>query len=143
MPVWRSRRRREPPAAPSVVDVNSTTNLKAGLAICALLAVIDVVGLAGTGMDDAPPFVVIAIGALFGLATLVALRPALRQVPVGLWTVIVTRVVSALSSLPPFFIDAPTWVRVACAVAIVLTVLGVGLLVPYVRRARGTAVRPA
>jgi hypothetical protein len=118
----------------------NSINLKAGAALCALLAVTDIAGLAGTGMDDAPPFFVIAIGAAFGVATLAALRPALRQVPAGLWTVIVTRTISALSSLPPFFIDVPTYIRVACAVAIALAVLGVGLLVPYARRASHPAV---
>jgi hypothetical protein len=123
--------------------MNTTSNLRFGIAICTFLGVIDVAGLAGTGMDDAPPFPVIAIGAVVGLVTLAAVRPALRQVPAGLWTVIVTRVISALSSLPPFFIDAPTWVRVACAVAIALAVLGVGLVLPYARRAGTSAVRPA
>jgi hypothetical protein len=123
--------------------MNNTTNLKFGIAICAFLGIVDVAGLAGTGMDDAPPFAVIAIGAVVGLVTLAALRPALRQVPAGLWTVVVTRVISALSSLPPFFIDAPTWVRVACAVAITLTVLGVGLVLPYARRASTSMVRSA
>jgi hypothetical protein len=121
----------------------NTSNLKVGIAICGLLALTDVAGLAGIGMDDAPPFAVIALGAAVGIATLVALRPALRQVPAALWVVIGTRAFSALSSLPPFFIDVSTWIRVACAVAIVLAVLGVGLLLPYARRARNAAVTPA
>lgn len=121
----------------------NTTNLKWGIAICAFLAVVDVAGLAGTGMDDAPPFAVIASGAVVGIVTLAALRPALRQVRAGLWTVIISRAVSALSSLPPFFIDAPTWVRVGCAITIALTVVGVGVLLPYARRGTTAAVRTA
>jgi hypothetical protein len=121
----------------------NNTNLKWGIAITAFLALIDVAGLAGTGMDDAPPFAVIASGAVVGIVTFAALRPALRQVRAGLWTVIVSRSVSALSSLPPFFIDAPTWVRVGCAVSISMTVLGVGLLLPYARRGTTAAVRTA
>jgi hypothetical protein len=42
----------------------------AGIAICALLALADVVGLAGTGMDDAPPVVVFVIAAALGVVTL-------------------------------------------------------------------------
>ena len=118
------------------MKTNTNTNLKWGLAVCGLLALTDVAGLAGTGMDDAPPFAVIAGSALLGVVTLAALRPALHQVPAALWTVIASRVLSALAGLPPFFVDAPTYVRVACAVAIVIAVLGVGLLVPYVRTAR-------
>jgi len=121
----------------------NTTNLKFGIAICGFLALTDVAGLAGAGMDDAPPFAVIALGAVVGLATLAALRPALRQVPAALWVVIATRAFSALSSLPPFFIDVSTWIRVACAVAIALAVVGVGLVLPYARRTRSAAVRPA
>jgi hypothetical protein len=121
----------------------NTTNLKFGLAISGFLALTDIAGLAGTGMDDAPPFAVIAVGAAIGVVTLVALRPALRQVPAALWVVIVTRTLSALSSLPPFFIDVPTYIRVACAVAIVIAVIGVGLVLPYARRARTAAVKPA
>jgi|tagenome__1003787_1003787.scaffolds.fasta_scaffold20981696_2 hypothetical protein len=121
----------------------NTTNLKFGIAICGFLALTDIAGLAGTGMDDAPPFAVIAIGAALGVATLAALRPALRQSPAGLWVVIGTRTVSALSSLPPFFIDVPPYIRVACAVAIALTVLSVGLLLPYARHARSSVVTPA
>jgi hypothetical protein len=121
----------------------NTTNLKFGIAICAFLAVTDIAGLASTGMDDAPPFAVIALGAVLGVVTLAALRPALRQVQAGLRTVIGTRVASALSSLPPFFIDVPTYIRVACAVAIALAVLGVGLVLPYARRTRASAVTPA
>jgi hypothetical protein len=121
----------------------TNTNLKFGLAISALLALTDVAGLAGAGTDDAPPFIVIAASAVVGLVTFASLRSAWRQVPAGLWTVIVTRVVSALASLPPFFVDAPGWVRIACAVTIGLTVLGVGLVLPYARRVRSTAVRPA
>jgi hypothetical protein len=121
----------------------NTTNLKFGIAICGLLALTDVAGLAGTGMDDAPPFPVIALGAVVGLATFAALRPALRQSTTGLWVVIGTRAFSALSSLPPFFIDVAPWIRVACAVAIALAVLGIGLVLPYARHARAAAVRPA
>jgi hypothetical protein len=121
----------------------NTTNLKFGSAICGFLALTDIAGLAATGVDDAPPLPVIVLGALIGVATLAALRPALRQVQAGLWTVIGTRVASALSSLPPFFIDVPTYIRVGCAVAIALAVLGVGLLLPYARRARSSVVRPA
>jgi FtsH-binding integral membrane protein len=121
--------------------MNSHTNLKTGAAICALLAVVDIVGLAGSGMDDAPPFFVIAIAAVLGLATLAALRPALRQATGGLWTVIISRVLSALWGLPVYFADeAPFWAKVATTVAIALTVLGVGLLAPAVRQ---RAVRTA
>ena len=98
---------------------------------------------AGAGSDDAPPFVVIAASAVLGLITFGSLRWAWRQAPAALWTVIATRGLSGAFSLPPFFVDAPGWVRIACAVLIVLTVLAVGLVLPYARRVRSTATRPA
>ena len=121
----------------------NTTNLKFGLAICGLLAVADVAGLAATGVDDAPPVAVIAIGAVLGVITLGALRYAWRQVPGGLWAVIASRAVSAPFALPPFFIDVPTYIRVGCAVTIVLAVLGIGLVLPYARRSQRAEVRTA
>ena len=119
----------------------STTNLKIGLGISAVLALADVAGLAGTGTDDAPPFAVIAVSALVGLVTFGALRAAWRQVPAGLWTVVGTRVLSGLLSLPPFFVDAPTWVRIACAVTVAVTALAVVLVLPYARHAQAARAR--
>ena len=120
----------------------NTANLKFGLAISGLLALTDVAGLAGTGSADAPPFPVIAFSAVVGLVTFAAMRSAWRRVPSALKVVIGSRVVSSLLSLPPFFVGAPTWVRIACAVTIAVTVLAVGLLLPYVRSSRA-AVMPA
>src|SRR3954469_6696842 len=119
-------------------------NLKAGIAICALLAAVDVIGLAGSGMDDAPPFFVIAIGAALGVVTLAALRPALRQQGGGLWTVICSRLLSALWGLPVFFADdAPGWAQVATVVSLALTAAGGGLLVPFARRPASQEARTA
>ncbi|HXT45207.1 MAG TPA: hypothetical protein VN748_14020 [Pseudonocardiaceae bacterium] len=53
----------------------------------------------------------------------------------GLLTVIVSRAVSALLGVPVFFAaealaaEAPDWARIATAIAIIATVIGIGLLV--------------
>jgi FtsH-binding integral membrane protein len=111
-------------------------NDNAGIAICTLLALVDVVGLAGSRMDGAPPLFVLGLAAALGVLTLAALRPALRHSRAGLLTVIGSRLLSLLLSLPVYFVDAaPGWAQVATTVSIAFTVLGVTLLIPGLRHA--------
>jgi hypothetical protein len=106
----------------------------AGIAICALLALVDVVGLAGAGMDDAPPLLLIVMAAALGVVTLGALRPALHHSRAGLVTVIASRVLSVLLGLPVYFVTgAPAWAQMATTVSIAFTVLAVTLLTPALR----------
>ena len=109
-----------------------------GLAICALLGVIDIISLAtlGSGADDGPPVLVTLISAVLGVITLVGARIAWRGGPKwGLVAVIVSRVLSALSALPAFFVDdVPDWVPPVVGIFVVLTVVGVGLSVVALRR---------
>ena len=107
-----------------------------GLAICALLGVIDIISLASLGSDDGPPVIVTLSGAVFGVITLVGARIAWRGGPKwGLVAVIVSRVLSALSALPAFFVDdVPDWVPPVVGIFVVLTVVGVGLSVVALRR---------
>jgi hypothetical protein len=56
--------------------------------------------------------------------------PAWRGSRGGLLTIIGSRAISALLSVPVFFVDeAPGWARIATAIAITATVIGIGLLV--------------
>jgi hypothetical protein len=106
-----------------------------GLAICALIGVIDIISLAGLGSDDGPPVIVTLSGAVFGVITLVGARMAWRGRRSGVVAVIVSRVLSALSALPAFFVDdVPDWVPPVVGIFVVLTVVGVGLLVVALRR---------
>ena len=106
-----------------------------GLAICALLGVIDIIGLASLVSDDRPPVIVILIGAVFGVITLVGARMAWRGRRSGVVAVIVSRVLSALLQLPVFFVDdVPDWVPFFVGIFVVLSVVGVGLLVVALRR---------
>lgn len=105
----------------------------AGLATCALLAVADV-AMAFDVSDDAPPLPVLLSGALLGLLTLYGVRQAWAGAPRGVTVIVVTRVLSALSGVPAFFVDdAPEWAPPVVAVCIVLTVAGVGLVFRGVR----------
>jgi hypothetical protein len=84
-----------------------TAPFTTGFALCVLLGLADVVGVAGMNMDGAPPWH--------------GSRPAML-------TVVVSRALSGLLSLPAFFLDAPTWAQLVAAGLFILTVVGVGLL---------------
>lgn len=109
--------------------MNRTVTFTTGLALCALLGLADLVGVAGIAMDDAPPAVVVLAGGVLGLVTLAAVLPAWRRVRAGVTTVIVSRAASGLLSIPAFFVDAPAWARLLASITLLLTVAGVGLLV--------------
>jgi hypothetical protein len=80
--------------------------------------------------------VVLAIGLVVGLITLVAIVPAGRTGSrTALRVVAGTRIVSAILSLPAFFVDVPAGIKVGSAVAFALTVVCVVLvLAPADRR---------
>jgi ABC-type Na+ efflux pump permease subunit len=104
--------------------------LNVGLGLCAVLAVVDIIGLVGLAMpDDAPPAVVMVVAAILGALTLAALRPAHAGRRGGMATVVSSRVLSALWGVPVYFApNAPGWAEVATAVFIALTAVALGLL---------------
>jgi hypothetical protein len=103
--------------------------VRIGLALSAFLAVTDVAGLLGLGGDAGPPVAVVVAGALLGVITLAAVRPAWRRQGKALLTVVVTRVVSALLGVPAFFVhDKPSWVVASVIASLVLTAIAVVLL---------------
>lgn len=100
-----------------------------GLVICALLGLLDLIGLAGLGMDPRPPAGVVFGGATLGAITLAAAVATWRGSRGGLLTVITSRAVSALLGVPVFFADeAPEWAQITTAIVILATVIGIGLL---------------
>lgn len=114
--------------------------LEFGLGLCALLAAVDVIGLAGIGMEDAPPAALIVGSAILGVITLVALKRAKVGRRGGMAAVVWSRVLSALSGIPVYFAaDAPAWAEVATGVLIALTAVALGLL----HKARHEAYAPA
>ncbi|NUR92259.1 MAG: hypothetical protein HOY71_50005 [Nonomuraea sp.] len=105
--------------------------LIAGLVLGVLLAVLDLAGLAGLFVEPAPPPALVIASAVLGLATLVAVPAAWRANRTGVLTVVVTRILSALLSIPAFFApEAPNWARIVSALAIAATVVAVALIVP-------------
>lgn len=101
-----------------------------GLAVLVVLGVLDLAGLAGFFMADAPPAWVLVVGGLLGVATLVGAGLAYAGRPGGIATAVVSRIVSAVLGLGAFTdSSAPGWARTVVLISIVLTVVGVGLVV--------------
>ncbi|GAB2591458.1 hypothetical protein Aab01nite_39030 [Paractinoplanes abujensis] len=112
-----------------------------GLVICALLALLDLVGSLPMG-DVRPPLGVLVAGLVLGLITLAALVPAWRGNRRALLVVVVSRALSALLGIGAFFDDAaPGAALVGVVVALVLTAVAVVLLVPALRGARAEPAR--
>lgn len=119
--------------------MHRTPAVRTGLIISLVLAALDLVGLAGLGMDDAPPLAVVLSGGILGLLTVVAAVPAWRGSRPGLLGVVVTRAISGLLGFGVYFDSAaPTWAVVATSLFIVASIAAVWLLLPALR----TAGRP-
>ncbi|TWP54195.1 hypothetical protein FKR81_01130 [Lentzea tibetensis] len=99
----------------------------AGLTICGLLGLFDVVSIGGAG-EDGPPLGIVVAAAALGVLTLVGVVMAWRGKRFGVATVVVSRVLAALLNLPVYFLDAPTWVLALVTALLVLTVVGVAML---------------
>jgi hypothetical protein len=106
-----------------------TVQRAVALGVSAVLAVLDIAGIAGLGTDGAPPPALILTGAALGVVTLGAALPALRGSRRGAQIVIVSRVLSAVLGIPVFFAaDAPGWAPPAVLGSFVLTALAIWLL---------------
>ncbi|MER7361334.1 hypothetical protein [Nonomuraea wenchangensis] len=107
--------------------------LVAGLIVCGLLGLIDVVMLP-FGDGEHPPFAVAAAGAALGVITLAGIVPAWRGSRAGAVAVIVTRLLSGLTAVPAFFFDGvPAEAMTSAVVGVVLTLGGVALVAPALR----------
>jgi len=112
-------------------------SMRTGLVLTILLGLFDVV--LPIGGVDGPPLPVAIAGAILGLITIVAAVFAWRSGAsgsrAGVMTVVVTRILSALTAVPAFFAsDVPAEAQVAAAAICGLTVVAVALLVPGLRK---------
>jgi hypothetical protein len=115
-----------------------TTRTRIGLAIAAFLAIGDVVSAFFPTPDGevGPPLPIVLLGGLLGVITLVAVVVALRTGRRGALRIVAgTRVLSAITALPAFFVDVPAWLKLLVAVVVVLTVVSVVLVLSPARRA--------
>lgn len=100
-----------------------------GLSIGAVLGAVDVLSVVGAGADDGPPTAVLALASVLGVITLVGVSVAWRGRPGGAAAVVVSRVLSALLTVPALFVDeAPDWAPPAVAIGIALTILALALI---------------
>ena len=114
-----------------------TSRTRAGLVLAALLGLADVVSAFFPTPEGevGPPLPIVVLGGLLGLATLAAVAAAWRTGQRGMLRIVAaTRVLSAISALPAFFVDIPAALKLVVAVAVVLTVVCVVLVLTPARR---------
>lgn len=113
--------------------------VRAGLALLGLLSLVDIVFTFVTPPEGepGPPVAIVIAGGLLGLVSLalvVLMWRGARGV-IG-WVLVGLRVLSALLAVPAFFVPGvPTFFVVLAAAFVVLTVVGVVLVRPALRRA--------
>jgi hypothetical protein len=112
----------------------TSTARTAGVAALAVAGLIDILTggvtlAAGSGDDSAPTAVLITliVVGLVSCAGLLRSRAALIAAYVA-------RVVSAALGIPAFFLDAPVWVDVLVVIGLILSVAGIWLTAPALRR---------
>ena len=109
-----------------------TRTNKIGFGLALLLAVIDLPSFLNSTPDGepGPPFAVLILSSLCGLATIVAVVIGWRRLN---WSAIRvaagSRIVSALLAMPAFFVEGiEGWIRVVSAVFVLVTVVTVVLM---------------
>jgi hypothetical protein len=120
--------------------MTTSTARTAGIAALVLAGVLDIVEIVLTwtvtsDTDSAPAAVLITVFAA-GVVSLAALLGSRG----GLVAAYLARVVSAALGVPAYFLGAPGWVDVLVTVSLVLSVAGIWLTLPGLRRP--VAVRP-
>jgi hypothetical protein len=108
---------------------------RAGLVLLALTGLLDLAGVFALSDPDSPK-PVIGAAFVFGVVTVVAVGLAWRGSRAGLPVALVVRVVDVALAVPAYFLDAPGWVLAVVTATIVLTVLGIALVVPALRRSK-------
>jgi hypothetical protein len=114
-----------------------TTRTRVGLVLAVVLGLADVVSAFFPTPDGevGPPLAIVILGGVLGLATLAAVAVAWRSGRRGALRIVAgTRVLSAITALPAFFVDVPAWLKLLVAVLVVLTVVCVVLVLSPARR---------
>ncbi|SHN74569.1 hypothetical protein [Cryptosporangium aurantiacum] len=115
----------------------TTDNLQRGSAALAAAGALNVCTVFSlVDPDDAPIGVVLAVVGL-GVVTLAGAYAAWRGSRTGLLIAIVAALVNAFAfGLPGWFLDAPPWILALVTTAFVLTIVGIVLAGPTLRRTR-------
>lgn len=110
-----------------------TTGITIGLVLAGLLGLADVVSLP-FGDGETPPVPVAIASAILGLITLTGVVLAWRGRRGGIVAVIVTRLLSALSAVPAFFVDdVPGPLVGVAAFGVGVTLASIVLVTPALR----------
>jgi len=106
----------------------SVTYFRGGLGLFGLLSVADIALLALTD-GKTPPYAIAAASAALGLASIPFVVRSWRDPAAPVRVLITLRVVSALTSLPAFFVsDVPAPALVSATASVALTAVGVLLV---------------
>ncbi|MCU1688651.1 MAG: hypothetical protein JWN61_338 [Pseudonocardiales bacterium] len=112
----------------AAVPFSLTGRVKAGLIVAIILGLGDLASIllapTDTGQNDGPPLPVMILATVLGAVTLAAIWVAWRTGSRRALRVVAgTRILSALTSLPAFFVDIPAGLLVITAVGVVLTIV--------------------
>lgn len=110
---------------------------KAGLVIAGLLSLGNVTSVVFPTPDgeEGPPFEVLLLGTILGVIGVVAVVIAWRNANQAAFRVAAgSLVISAITSLPAFFVDVPAGIKILVAVSVVLTVLSIVLMFSSAQR---------
>jgi hypothetical protein len=121
-------------------NVRPMTTAKMGLVALGAAGVLGLFQLLVLGSPDSAPVGVVLTTSGLGLVTLVGAAAAWRGSRAGLLVAVAARVLDSALGIPAFFLDAPAWVVVLIAAMLVLTVVGVVLVAPDLRRGKAKAV---
>jgi hypothetical protein len=114
--------------------MNRTKGFVTGLVIAGLLALGDIT-TPFTSDGEHPPMVIGLICAVLGVITAAGIVLAWRGSRGAVTAIIVTRLLSAMTALPAFFVDGvPAPAKIAAGAGIAITVLAVALIAPRLRR---------
>lgn len=109
----------------------TATPYRVGLVLAALLGLADIVGgISQLGPDAILPFAVAVTVTGLGVITLVLLPLAWRGTGWASWTIIAARTLSAITTLPAFFVPVvPVVAVITAAATVAVTVLAVVLMI--------------
>jgi hypothetical protein len=114
----------------------TTGRFRAGLAISAFLGLLNIPFLFAPAPDgdEGPPTLVLIVSAVLGLACVVCAAVAWRSGNrLAVRINAAALIINALLSMPAFFVDIASWVKLGAAVSVLLTVVA---LVLTLRRER-------
>jgi hypothetical protein len=113
-----------------------STRQKVGLAIAGLICLtgIPAVLFPTPDGDEGPPLAILALDTVLGVIGLVAVIAAWRGSRLGLRIAAAALIVSALTTIPAFFVDVPAGIKLAAGASVVVTIGAIVLMFSPARR---------